>query len=193
MNVPEPVRRQAVHPFLRAAAAPRTISGCAVAGVQVALTPVADGADRRGARPGARRRRGGRCGARARARARQGRRSAWWIAPEHDHLAPLLEEHGLVNEDTPGFEAVENAMALVEPPGRARRCPASRSRRSRRSTTTSRRRGSARRCSGCRAAGGRAARCGSRDAGLAELRARSSRGSTGGPSEARSPRSATPA
>ena len=40
----------------------------------------------------------------------------WWIAPEHDHLAPALEELGLVHEDTPGFESVENAMALVTPP-----------------------------------------------------------------------------
>lgn len=40
----------------------------------------------------------------------------WWIAPEHDALAPQLEACGLVNEDTPGFEAIENAMVLTEPP-----------------------------------------------------------------------------
>ncbi|HTX94714.1 MAG TPA: hypothetical protein VME67_07625 [Mycobacterium sp.] len=45
--------------------------------------------------------------------------AGWWIAPEHDHLAPMLEELGLVNEDTPGFEAVENAMALVSAPSGA--------------------------------------------------------------------------
>ncbi len=43
----------------------------------------------------------------------------WWIAPEHDHLAPALVEHGLVNADTPGFEAIENAMALVDSPAGA--------------------------------------------------------------------------
>src|SRR5262249_25731270 len=41
---------------------------------------------------------------------------AWWIAPEHDAWAPVLEELGIVNEDTPGFEAIENAMAFVTPP-----------------------------------------------------------------------------
>lgn len=40
----------------------------------------------------------------------------WWIAPEHDAFAPHLEALGLVNEDTGGFEAIENAMALVTPP-----------------------------------------------------------------------------
>jgi GNAT superfamily N-acetyltransferase len=54
----------------------------------------------------------------ARAVARDGGKTvlAWWIAPEHAHLAPALEELGLVNEDTPGFEAVENAMVLVTAP-----------------------------------------------------------------------------
>jgi GNAT superfamily N-acetyltransferase len=41
---------------------------------------------------------------------------AWWIAPEHDAFVPHLEALGLVNEDSPGFEAIENAMALVTPP-----------------------------------------------------------------------------
>ena len=41
---------------------------------------------------------------------------AWWIAREHDAFAADLEVCGLVNEDTPGFEAIENAMALTEPP-----------------------------------------------------------------------------
>lgn len=40
----------------------------------------------------------------------------WWIAPEHDAFAPQLEALGLVNEDTGGYEAVENVMALVTPP-----------------------------------------------------------------------------
>ena len=41
---------------------------------------------------------------------------AWWIAPEHDALAPAFEAVGVVNKDTPGYEATENAMALVSEP-----------------------------------------------------------------------------
>lgn len=40
----------------------------------------------------------------------------WWVAPEHDALVPGLKALGLVNEDTGGYEAVENPMALVTPP-----------------------------------------------------------------------------
>ena len=40
----------------------------------------------------------------------------WWIGPEHDAWAPVLEGLGIVNADTPGFEAVENGMALVTAP-----------------------------------------------------------------------------
>jgi GNAT superfamily N-acetyltransferase len=54
--------------------------------------------------------------ARAAARERGKRLQAWWIGPEHLDLGRALEQEGLVHEDTPGFEAVENAMALVEPP-----------------------------------------------------------------------------
>ena len=55
---------------------------------------------------------------RARAIAREHGKTAvaWWIAPEHDALAPALEAAGVVNKDTPGYEAVENAMALVTEP-----------------------------------------------------------------------------
>ncbi len=41
---------------------------------------------------------------------------AWWIAPEHDVLAAAFEAEGVANKDTPGYEAVENAMALVSEP-----------------------------------------------------------------------------
>jgi GNAT superfamily N-acetyltransferase len=54
--------------------------------------------------------------ARRAARERGKRLQAWWIAPEHAELGPALEREGLVNEDTPGFEALETAMVLVEPP-----------------------------------------------------------------------------
>ena len=54
--------------------------------------------------------------ARGAGRERGKRLQVWWIAPEDSGLGPALEREGLVNEDTPGFEAVENAMALVQPP-----------------------------------------------------------------------------
>lgn len=54
--------------------------------------------------------------ARAAARERGKRVLAWWITGEHDELAAALEEAGLVNADTPGFEAIENGMALTSPP-----------------------------------------------------------------------------
>lgn len=43
-------------------------------------------------------------------------RLVWWVEPAYEWLGPELEQRGLMNEETPGFEAVENAMALVEPP-----------------------------------------------------------------------------
>jgi GNAT superfamily N-acetyltransferase len=114
VDVPEPVRRQAVHPFLELPA-PRHIRRIRVAGVQVAITPwpsaqIVDVVDPEldvGAAVEA---------ARAVAREHEKTTLGWWVAPEHDHVVAQLEKHGLVNEDTPGFEAVENAMALVEAP-----------------------------------------------------------------------------
>jgi GNAT superfamily N-acetyltransferase len=43
-------------------------------------------------------------------------RLIWWVDPAYEWLGPELEARGLLNEETPGFEAVENAMALVEAP-----------------------------------------------------------------------------
>jgi GNAT superfamily N-acetyltransferase len=54
--------------------------------------------------------------ARAVARERGKRVLAWWITSEYDGLVPELEAADLVNADTPGFEAVENGMALISPP-----------------------------------------------------------------------------
>jgi GNAT superfamily N-acetyltransferase len=54
--------------------------------------------------------------ARAVARERGKRVLAWWITSEHDGLIPALEDAGLVNTDTPGFEAVENGLALTSRP-----------------------------------------------------------------------------
>jgi GNAT superfamily N-acetyltransferase len=58
--------------------------------------------------------------ARTVARKRGKRLQAWWVAPEDSSLGPALEREGLVNQDTPGFEAVENAMVLVQPPAGGR-------------------------------------------------------------------------
>jgi GNAT superfamily N-acetyltransferase len=54
--------------------------------------------------------------ARAAARERGKTVLAWLITREHDHLVPALEAAGIANADTPGFEAIENALALVSPP-----------------------------------------------------------------------------
>ena len=40
----------------------------------------------------------------------------WLVGPEHRWLGAKLESFGLVNADTPGFEAVENAMVLTQRP-----------------------------------------------------------------------------
>ena len=40
----------------------------------------------------------------------------WLLGPEHRRLDARLEALGLVNTDTPGFEATEAAMALVRRP-----------------------------------------------------------------------------
>ena len=40
----------------------------------------------------------------------------WLVGPDHRWLGQRLEGLGLVNADTPGFEATENAMALTERP-----------------------------------------------------------------------------
>ena len=46
-----------------------------------------------------------------------GRTDAVWITgPDHPWLANALGDHGLISEDSVGFESVENAMALVRPP-----------------------------------------------------------------------------
>jgi GNAT superfamily N-acetyltransferase len=40
----------------------------------------------------------------------------WLTGPDHPWLADALAERGLRNEDSPGFESVENAMALLDAP-----------------------------------------------------------------------------
>jgi hypothetical protein len=43
----------------------------------------------------------------------------WVTGPDHPWLADALAQRGLRNEDSPGFESVENAMALLNPPSGA--------------------------------------------------------------------------
>jgi GNAT superfamily N-acetyltransferase len=40
----------------------------------------------------------------------------WMVGPDHPWLADALAERGLRNEDSAGFESVENAMALMSAP-----------------------------------------------------------------------------
>jgi len=54
--------------------------------------------------------------ARAIARERGKSLLAWWVDPDRRDLEEPLEAAGLAHQDTPGFEAVENAMVLLEPP-----------------------------------------------------------------------------
>jgi hypothetical protein len=54
--------------------------------------------------------------ARAIVRERASSLIAWWISPEHASIGEQLERTGLVNEDTPGFESIENAMVLTDAP-----------------------------------------------------------------------------
>lgn len=115
MDVPEPVQRLALCPFHELPVPPE-VELVELDGVFVSIDPwpaaqivgvrgegPADVAETVAA-------------ARAVARERGKTTLAWWLPPDQDHLAAELEAAGLVNEDTPGFEAIENALALVTPP-----------------------------------------------------------------------------
>jgi len=115
MEIPEPVRRLAVHPFVELPRPPDVeqvgLGGAVLAinswpGAQI-VSIVDDGPSDVAAAVEA---------ARAVARERGKNTLGWWVAPEYDFVAPELEAAGLVNDDTPGFEATENAMALLAPP-----------------------------------------------------------------------------
>jgi GNAT superfamily N-acetyltransferase len=115
VEIPEPVRALAVQPWLELPQPP-DVEFIDLDGAQLGINPwpsaqivgvVGDGPTDLRATVDA---------ARACARERGKATVAWWIAPEHDHLIPALEAAGLVNEDSPGFESIENAMALVTAP-----------------------------------------------------------------------------
>ena len=115
MDVPEPVRRLAVYPFHELPVTP-IVERVELDGAFVSINrwPTAQVVGIRGDGPS-------NVGAtveavRAVARERGKSIVAWWVPPDQDHVAPALEAAGLANEDTPGFEAIENALALVVPP-----------------------------------------------------------------------------
>ncbi|HEX4527558.1 MAG TPA: GNAT family N-acetyltransferase [Gaiellaceae bacterium] len=115
MEVPEPVRRLALYPF-HELPSPPDVEKVELDGAFIGINrwPNAQIVGMRGDGPSdveatveA---------AREVARERGKTILAWWVPPDQDHVAPALESAGLVNEDTPGFEAIENALALVLPP-----------------------------------------------------------------------------
>jgi GNAT superfamily N-acetyltransferase len=114
MDVPDPVRRQALYPFHELPVSP-DLERVELDGAFIGINrwPTAQVVGIRGDGPAdvaatveA---------ARAVAREHAKTTLAWWVPPDQDRVAPELEHAGLVNEDTPGFEAIENALALLEP------------------------------------------------------------------------------
>ena len=112
--IPEAVQQLALHPF-RDLPVPKNVERIELDGAALSLNPYP------GAQVAFPRRSDADVGrlveeTRALARERGKQTIGWWIAPDHDAWVPALEELGIDNVDTPGFEAVENAMALVTAP-----------------------------------------------------------------------------
>jgi GNAT superfamily N-acetyltransferase len=115
MDVPEPVRRLALCPF-HELPVPPDVDKVELDGAFISINPW-PGAQIVGVRGSGPSDVGATVeAARAVARGRGKTIAAWWVPPDQDHVVPALEAAGLVNEDTPGFEAIENALALVAPP-----------------------------------------------------------------------------
>src|SRR5262249_33589068 len=115
MDIPESVRRLALHPFRELPPSP-DIEHVELDGAFLAVNPWPtaqvvsmrdDGPADVAATVEA---------ARVAARERGKTIVAWWVPPDQDHVAPELETAGLVNQDTPGVEAIENALVLVTAP-----------------------------------------------------------------------------
>ena len=115
MDIPESVRRLALHPF-RELPRPPDVEHVEFDGAFLAINPwpTAQVVSMRGRGPADVEETV--VGARAVARERGKTIVAWWVPPDQDHVAPALEAAGLVNQDTPGFEAIENALVLLAPP-----------------------------------------------------------------------------
>jgi GNAT superfamily N-acetyltransferase len=114
MEIPEPVRLLALHPF-RELPVPRSVAALEGPGATLLVSkhpgaqlvlPDALPADVPAAVEWAR----------ATARERNLETLAWWVGPDDEELAPALEAQGIENADTPGFEAIENGLALTQPP-----------------------------------------------------------------------------
>lgn len=117
LGIPEPVRRQALHPFRELPAAPgfRKVERGRFLALLHGL-PFAQIVE-----PGELSENGDEVASaveEARTVVRDHGRSLliWFVGPEHRWLGARLEELGLVNDETPGFEVTENAMALVRRP-----------------------------------------------------------------------------
>ena len=115
MDVPEPVRRLALWPF-HELPLPPDVEQVELDGAFININrwPTAQIVGIRGAGPANVRTTVD--AARSTAREHGKTTVAWWVPPDQDHLAPALQAAGLVNQDTPGFEAIENALTLVTPP-----------------------------------------------------------------------------
>jgi hypothetical protein len=115
MDIPESVRRLALYPF-RELPQPPDVERVEFDGAFLAINPwpTAQVVSMRGRGPADVE--ATVAAARAVARERGKTIVAWWVPPDQDHVAPALEAAGLVNEDTPGFESIENALVLLAPP-----------------------------------------------------------------------------
>ena len=115
MDVPESVRRLALYPF-HELPVPPDVEHVELDGAFIAINPwptaqVVGMRDRGPSNVAATVE-----AARVVARERGKTIVAWWVPPDQADVVPALEAAGLVNEDTPGLEAIENALTLVEPP-----------------------------------------------------------------------------
>ena len=115
MEIPEPVRRLARDPF-RELPKPRSSRRVELPGAVISISPYPNAQT---AFPTGDDMDVGAAVDAARTAAREAGKETigWWLVSEHAELyGAQFEELGVRNEDTPGFEAVENGLALVEPP-----------------------------------------------------------------------------
>ena len=115
MDVPDPVRRLALCPF-HELPVPPDVEQVELDGAFISINrwPTAQMVGIRGSGPSDIE--ATVAAARVVARRRGKTIVAWWVPPDQDDVIPALESAGLVNQDTPGFEAIENALALVTTP-----------------------------------------------------------------------------
>ena len=115
MEIPANVRRQALHPF-REVLLPTGWERVERESIVVCLHPLPIAKIVEPLNVGAGDVEAAVEDARAIVRERGSSLLVWWVTSEHEWIGEQLEQLGLVNEGTPGFEPTENAMALVEAP-----------------------------------------------------------------------------